>query len=164
MNTARWLTLWTVSSKPYPDLQNENGLPEKQIREMLQKETWLNAQDALELGFIDEIVTPVRVAASLDISGLKSVPKEVIDMTTTTVETQAAATDAKAELKRIAEIKTGNQIQHCSRYSRKLDRHRHQLERCSCSCVGYAGKAGRKRPMLVTEPCATTMMAVHRGG
>lgn len=85
--------------------KTKTGLPEKQIREMLQNETWLNAQDALELGFIDEIVTPVRVAASLDISGLKSVPKEVIDMTTTTVETQAAATDAKAELKRIAEIK-----------------------------------------------------------
>ncbi len=79
------------------------GLPESQIREMLRAETWLNAKDALAHGFIDEIATPVRVAASLDLSGLKSVPSEVLKMTTT-VETQAAATAAKAELQRITEI------------------------------------------------------------
>lgn len=54
----------------------KTGLPEDKIREMMAAETWLTAEEALALGFVDEIVEPVpaKAFADIDVSGLVSVP------------------------------------------------------------------------------------------
>jgi len=44
----------------------KSGLPRDKIKEMMAAETWMNAKEALELGFIDEIENEIQIAASLD--------------------------------------------------------------------------------------------------
>lgn len=56
---------------------SKTGLPEKQIKEMLAKETWLDSDEALELGFIDEISEPHQMAASIDLSVFNEVPEKI---------------------------------------------------------------------------------------
>lgn len=48
-------------------MQRFTGTAEE-LAEMLEEETWINAQDALAYGFIDEIVEPVKAAASLSLN------------------------------------------------------------------------------------------------
>lgn len=47
-----------------------------ELSEMLAEETWINAQDALTLGFIDEIVEPVQ-AAAIALDDFQNAPTEV---------------------------------------------------------------------------------------
>ena len=56
----------------------KTGLPEEQISDMMDKETWLTAQEAYDLGFIDEITTAQEVAAhsSLDFFGGNKLPEQ----------------------------------------------------------------------------------------
>lgn len=56
---------------------SKTGLPEKQIKEMLAKETWLDSDEALKLGFIDEISEPHQIAASIDLSIFNEVPEKI---------------------------------------------------------------------------------------
>lgn len=44
----------------------KSGLPREKVSEMMAAETWLTAQEALELGFIDEIENEIQIAASID--------------------------------------------------------------------------------------------------
>jgi len=44
--------------------QDRTGLPENELRAMMDKETWLSADSAVEMGFADTIVEPVKMAAS----------------------------------------------------------------------------------------------------
>jgi ATP-dependent Clp endopeptidase proteolytic subunit ClpP len=57
----------------------QTGLPEDEIREMMSEETWMGAEEALEMGFVDEIVEPSEAAAwaELDVSELAAVPAAV---------------------------------------------------------------------------------------
>lgn len=55
----------------------KTGLPENQIAEMLSKETWLDAAEAFELGFADEIDQLSQMAASLDLSMFAAVPEKI---------------------------------------------------------------------------------------
>src|SRR5690606_5636178 len=48
-----------------------------ELAELLAEETWINAQDALAYGLIDEIVEPVKAAASLNITDFKNAPEAV---------------------------------------------------------------------------------------
>lgn len=52
------------------------GLDEEEIRDMMAEETWLNAEEALEKGFVDEIMRPseAEAFADLDISELAAAP------------------------------------------------------------------------------------------
>lgn len=49
----------------------------EELAEMLEQETWINAQDALAYGFIDEIAEPVKAAATINFADLKNAPEEV---------------------------------------------------------------------------------------
>lgn len=55
----------------------KTGHDAEAIASMLADETWMNAQTALDLGFIDEISEPVKVAACVDLSHFAQVPAEV---------------------------------------------------------------------------------------
>lgn len=52
------------------------GLGEEEIREMMDAETWLNADEAFAKGFVDEIVEPTDASAfaDLDVGELTAVP------------------------------------------------------------------------------------------
>lgn len=59
--------------------QKQTNLSGQEIEEMLDKETWLNGSDALELGFITNLLEPVKVAAlSKDFAKhFKNIPSEI---------------------------------------------------------------------------------------
>lgn len=60
--------------------QRKTGRSEAEIRALMAEETWLDAEEALELGFVDEIVEPLEAAAFADIDTreLTRVPDKLV--------------------------------------------------------------------------------------
>ena len=56
----------------------KTNLPYDEVKEMMDEETWLNADEALELGFIDSISDAIKVAAKYDVSKFKNITSEEI--------------------------------------------------------------------------------------
>ena len=57
---------------------NKTQLSEETISSMMDEETWLTSQEAKEMGFIDGITEPIKIAASFDFSKFTNVDaKEV---------------------------------------------------------------------------------------
>lgn len=52
-------------------------LPKETIAQMMAKETWLTAKEALALGFVDELTKGAKFQASADIAAFQNVPKEL---------------------------------------------------------------------------------------
>ena len=57
----------------------KSGKPDDEIATLMATETWLDAKDALDLGFIDRIAEPVKLAASFDVARFRNAPPEVVD-------------------------------------------------------------------------------------
>ena len=57
----------------------KSGKAEKDIAKMMAKETWLDAAEALEMGFADTMAEPVKMAASFDVSRFQNTPPEIIE-------------------------------------------------------------------------------------
>ncbi len=53
------------------------GTPENVIADMMAAETWMNAEEAVELGFADKITEEVAIAAHFDLSQFQNVPEDV---------------------------------------------------------------------------------------
>lgn len=53
------------------------GKPEADIRNLMVAETWMNAKDAKEMGFCDEVLAPVKMAASFDLSKFRKAPQNL---------------------------------------------------------------------------------------
>ena len=53
-------------------------LPYDKVKEMMDEETWLNADEALQLGFVDSISDAIKVAAKYDVSKFKNITNEEI--------------------------------------------------------------------------------------
>ena len=56
----------------------KTNLPYDKVKEMMDEETWLNAEEALELGFIDSISDAIKVAAKYDVSKFKNITNKEI--------------------------------------------------------------------------------------
>lgn len=56
----------------------KTGLAENRINDMLGAETWMDAQEAIELGFADEIAGSMAIAASADLSVFNNVPDHLL--------------------------------------------------------------------------------------
>ena len=56
----------------------KTNLPYDKVKEMMDEETWLNADEALELGFIDSISDAIKVAAKYDVSKFKNITDKEI--------------------------------------------------------------------------------------
>lgn len=55
---------------------DKTGLPKERIQSMMDKESWLSAKQAVNLGFADEIEEPIQIAASAyNLSRYRNVPK-----------------------------------------------------------------------------------------
>jgi len=52
----------------------KSGQPEEKINEMMNAETWLPAEEALALGFADEVIEPTQMAALFDLARFSNAP------------------------------------------------------------------------------------------
>ena len=57
----------------------KSGKTDDDIATLMADETWLDAQDALDLGFIDRIAEPVKLAASFDVARFRNAPPELAE-------------------------------------------------------------------------------------
>lgn len=57
----------------------KSGRPQEEIAPLMAAETWLDAKDALDLGFADRIAEPVRVAARFDVGRFRSAPPVLVE-------------------------------------------------------------------------------------
>ena len=57
----------------------KSGKPDEEIAALMEAETWLDAKDALDIGFIDRIAEPVKLAASFDVARFRNAPPEVVE-------------------------------------------------------------------------------------
>lgn len=55
----------------------KTGLSDEKLNEMLAAETWLTAAEALEMGFVDEVIESMAIAASTDLSAFDHVPERI---------------------------------------------------------------------------------------
>ena len=73
------------------------GLPVKKVLELLAAETWMSADEALDLGFVDEIAEPLRYAAHAEfcIASYHNTPQDLLAMNSKVAGARAA--DAPAD-------------------------------------------------------------------
>jgi len=64
-----------------------SGRSEEKIAALMAAETWLDAKDALDLGFIDRIAEPVKLVASFNVARFRNAPPELAEAVTETVGT-----------------------------------------------------------------------------
>ncbi len=55
-----------------------SGKTDEEIGQMMTDETWMSAEEACEMGFCDETITAMKVAAHFDLSTFKNVPASVL--------------------------------------------------------------------------------------
>ena len=56
----------------------KSGAADEEIAALMAAETWLDAKDALDLGLIDRMAEPVKLAASFDVSKFRNAPPELV--------------------------------------------------------------------------------------
>jgi len=71
-------TLDKISSELTDIYRKKTGLSYDAISNMMSDETWLNAEEAYELGFVDTISDSIKVAAKYDVSKFKNITQEEI--------------------------------------------------------------------------------------
>jgi len=71
-------TLDKISSELTDIYRKKTGLSYDAITEMMDEETWLNAQEAYDLRFVDTISDSIKVAAKYDVSKFKNITQEEI--------------------------------------------------------------------------------------
>ena len=78
----------------------KSGRPQEEIAPLMAAETWLDAKDALDLGFADRIAEPVRIAARFDVCRFRNAPpalsKPVLEADEDAPSGSGAATDVEA--------------------------------------------------------------------
>ena len=68
-------TLEQVQAQLVDIYARKTKLPVARIVEMMDAESWLSATDAHALGFVDEIMQPMRMAACFDLSQFRNAPR-----------------------------------------------------------------------------------------
>ena len=69
----------------------KSGKADEEIATLMAAETWLDAKDALDFGFIDRIAEPVKLAASFDVARFRNAPPEVVEAASEPDEPAASA-------------------------------------------------------------------------
>ena len=81
------------------------GTPENIIADLMAAETWMNAEEAVELGFADNITDEVALAAKFDLSQFQNVPEDVtanLDLAKNPPKLDLAAEGARLAAERAA--------------------------------------------------------------
>ena len=71
-------TLEKISNELTEIYVKKTGLSYEAISEMMDNETWLSADEAYELGFVDSISDAMKIAAKYDVSKFKNITNEEI--------------------------------------------------------------------------------------
>ena len=74
----------------------KSGGAEDDIAALMAKETWLDAAEAVELGFADRLAEPVRIAARFDIGRFRNAPPALVDATAGSAEGEDDTADDAA--------------------------------------------------------------------
>lgn len=71
----------------------KSGGAEDDIAALMAKETWLDAAEAVELGFADRLAEPVRIAARFDIGRFRNAPAALVEPTAEIGEAESDISD-----------------------------------------------------------------------
>jgi len=85
--------------------RNKTRLDESQIINLMSEETWMNADEAVQRGFADILIEPVKVAAKYDLSMYKNKPKNIFANESDELERNIKCNARKREIQ-IAETET----------------------------------------------------------
>lgn len=76
MKTAKLLD--KISGEIADIYTKKTGMPYDKVKDMMDEETWLSADEAYELGFVDSISDAIKIAAKYDVSKFKNITNEEI--------------------------------------------------------------------------------------
>lgn len=76
----------------------KSGISYNEVVRMMDEETWLTAEEAVALGFVDSISEPIKVAAKYDVSKYKNITNKKVE--------QILSLTKKREIKMTEELKT----------------------------------------------------------
>ena len=82
----------------------KSGKPEAEIAILMAKETWLDASEALEMGFADTMSGPVRIAASFDVSQFQNAPPEIIETVKAVAKPVVVTADPEPETALVTKV------------------------------------------------------------
>jgi ATP-dependent protease ClpP protease subunit len=71
----------------------KSGGAEDDIAALMAKETWLDAAEAVELGFADRLAEPVRIAARFDVARFRNAPPALVEAKAEIGEAEADTSD-----------------------------------------------------------------------
>jgi len=89
----------------------KTGLPKKQIREMMDAETWMTAKEAKELGFVDEITGDLKMAAHFDLTKYKNAPSALTSNPRRMEGNLPSEEEAKTIFQKLAAFFTSTQLE-----------------------------------------------------
>jgi ATP-dependent Clp protease protease subunit len=72
----------------------KSGRSQEEIAPLMAAETWLDAKDALDLGFADRIAEPVRIAARFDVGQFRNAPPALAEAEVEATEDEPSGSDA----------------------------------------------------------------------
>jgi ATP-dependent protease ClpP protease subunit len=75
--------------------RDKSGRDDAEIEALMAAETWLLAQEALELGLADRVEQPVRMAAHFDLSRFRNTPPQLAAVVATPSPQEADMSDSK---------------------------------------------------------------------
>jgi ATP-dependent Clp protease protease subunit len=73
--------------------RDKSGRDDAEIEALMAAETWLSAQEAVELGFADRVEQPVRMAAHFDLSRFHNIPPQLAASLTSSHPQEDAMSD-----------------------------------------------------------------------
>ncbi|KAF0171205.1 MAG: Protease subunit of ATP-dependent Clp protease [Rhodobacteraceae bacterium] len=93
----------------------KSGRSQEEIAPLMAAETWLDARDALDLGFADRIAEPVRIAARFDFGRFRNAPPVLVETGAETADVhpehnaEAEANDGDEDEETATDAATGNE-------------------------------------------------------
>ena len=90
-------------------LDRSDKLERNELKALLDAETWLSAEEAKELGLIDEVITSKKIAACAskgELSMFNKVPASVLKMVETPEEAEEVETEESSDAERIESLET----------------------------------------------------------
>ena len=75
--------------------RDKSGRDDAEIEALMAAETWLSAQEAVELGLADRVEQPVRMAAHFDLSRFRNTPPQLAALVATPSPQEDDMTDPK---------------------------------------------------------------------
>jgi len=75
--------------------RDKSGRDDAEIEALMRNETWLSAQEAVELGLADRVEQPIRMAAHFDLSRFRNAPPQLAAILTSSTSQEDLMSDAQ---------------------------------------------------------------------